>query len=244
MKPVFLILMLARLLTAQEDIDGFKARIYRNKTGDTMQYRLFIPTGYNKENSYPLILWLHGSGGAGTDNTAQISGDQISGTRIWTQPQTQKDYPAFVLVPQNPGNWVERMNGLTSKMLLVLELLERLKTEYNIDAARIYVAGQSDGGYGTWNLLTQRPELFAAAIPLCGAGEPRLASRVTQVPIWVFHGQRDDVVPVRESRKMVAAIRKAGGNPKYTEYARVKHDVWIYAFREPELIPWLFSQHK
>ena len=209
-----------------------------------MPYRLFIPPGYDSQKTYPLVLWLHGSGGAGTDNIAQISDDQILGTRIWTEPQTQAKHPAFVLVPQNPGDWVERRDALNSRMLLVLGMLDSVKAEFNIDVTRIYIAGQSDGGFGTWNLITQRPDLFAAAIPLCGGGEPRLASRVARMPIWVFHGRRDDVVPVRESRNMVAAIRKAGGHPKYTEYASTGHDVWILGLTEPELIPWLFTQHR
>jgi predicted peptidase len=231
------------LLALQDDIDGFTARIYRSAAGETMPYRLFIPPGYDTRNPYPLVLWLHGSGGAGTDNIAQISEDQIPGTHIWTEPRTQAQHPAFVLVPQNPGDWVERSDKLSPKMLLVLGMLDSVKSEFNIDVTRIYVAGQSDGGFGTWNLITQRPDLFAAAIPLCGGGEPRFASRVSKMPLWVFHGQRDDVVRVTESRNMVAALRKAGGHPRYTEYARVGHDVWKRAFTESELVPWLFAQH-
>src|SRR5215468_9870872 len=114
------VLMFAPLLFAfEDDIDGFKAYTYRNAMGDTIPYRLFVPHDYKKQKSYPLILWLHGSGGAGTDNI-----DQISGTRIWTQVQAQENHPAFVLAPQNPGNWIERLDGLTGKMLLVLELLD------------------------------------------------------------------------------------------------------------------------
>jgi predicted peptidase len=228
----------------EDDIDGFTARIYRSPSGDTMPYRLFIPPDYNDQKPYPLVLWLHGSGGAGTDNIAQISEDQIPGTHLWTEPQTQTMHPAFVLAPQNPGNWVERADALSPRMLLVLGMLDSVKAQFNIDATRIYVAGQSDGGYGTWNLITQRPELFAAAIPLCGGGVPRLAGRVAKMPLWVFHGLRDDVVPVSESRNMIAAIRKAGGRPKYTEYARVGHEVWKWSFTEPQLIPWLFAQHR
>jgi len=96
----------------------------------------------------------------------------------------------------------------------------------------------------TWNLITQRPDLFAAAIPLCGGGDPAGANRIGKMPLWVFHGRRDDVIPVTESRKMVSAIQRAGGRPRYTEYAGVGHDVWKRAFAEPELVSWLFAQHK
>jgi predicted peptidase len=232
------------LFGAEDDIDGFTARIYRSASGEAMPYRLFIPPGYNNQKAYPLVLWLHGSGGAGTDNIAQISDDQILGTHIWTEPQTRAKYPAFVLAPQNPVSWVDHPDQLTGKMRLVLGMLDSLKAEFNIDATRIYVAGQSDGGFGTWNLITQRPDLFAAAIPLCGGGEPRLAGRIARMPLWVFHGRRDDVVSVRESRNMISAIRKAGGHPKYTEYPGVGHDVWKLGLNESELIPWLFAQHR
>jgi len=209
-----------------------------------MPYRLFIPPGYDAQKQYPLILWLHGAGGAGTDNIAQISDDQIPGTRTWTQPDVQSRYPAFVLVPQNPGPWVEKLDQLSPGMRLVLGVLDSVRAEFNIDGARIYVAGQSDGGYGTWNVITQRPDLFAAAIPLCGGGFPRLAARIAKMPLWVFHGREDDVIPVSESRNMIAAIRKAGGRPRYTEYARIGHDIWERTFSEPQLVPWVFAQRR
>lgn len=231
-------------MPAQRIIDGFSARVYRNSLGEAMPYRLFVPRGYNRQRSYPLVLWLHGSGGAGTDNIAQISDDQVSGTRAWTKPKIQEKYPSFVLVPQNPGSWVDKIDELTPKMLLVLGMLESIKEEFEIDTARIYVAGQSDGGFGVWNLITQRPDVFAAAIPLCGGGDERLATRLAKMPLWVFHGQRDDVIPVSESRNMIAAIRQAGGQPKYTEYPRIGHELWKRTFAEPELVPWLFAQHR
>lgn len=237
-------MLLATALFAQDDIDGFKARVYRSASGDTLPYRIFIPPSYDAQKQHPLVLWLHGAGGAGSDNVRNVSEDQIPGTRLWAKPENQAKNPAFVLVPQSPGNWVDKLDGLTPEMLLVVEILDSIKTEFNIDAGRVYVAGQSDGGYGTWNLITQRPELFAAAIPLCGGGDPRLARRIAKTPIWVFHGRRDDVIPVGESRRMVDAIRRAGGRPRFTEYPRIGHDIWEPAFAEPQLVPWLFAQRR
>ena len=127
-----------------------------------MPYRLFIPPGYDKSKPYPLVLWLHGAGGAGTNNRAQISQDQIPGTHTWTKPQNQAKFPTFVLVPQSPTNWIsDGVESLSPEMLLVLEILEAVRAEFNIDRTRIYVAGQSDGGVGTWNVITQRPDVFA-----------------------------------------------------------------------------------
>jgi len=241
--PTF-VLVLA-LPCAAQLIDGFAGRIYTNPSGQRMPYRLFIPPGYDNSKPYPLVLWLHGAGGAGTNNRAQISQDQIPGTHTWTKPQNQAKFPTFVLVPQSPTNWIsDGVESLSPEMLLVLEILEAVRTEFNIDRNRIYVAGQSDGGVGTWNVITQRPDLFAAAIPLCGGGDPSQAYRLAKMPIWAFHGARDPIIPVAESRKMIAAIQKAGGHPRYTEYRNLAHDIWVPAFAEPDLVGWLFAQHQ
>ena len=108
----------------------------------------------------------------------------------------------------------------------------------------MYVAGQSMGGIGTWSIITANPNLFAAAVPLCGGGNVAEASKLTKMPIWAFHGDKDQSVPVDYSRKMIAAIRKAGGDPKYTEYKGAGHEIWERVFKEPELLPWVFSQRK
>jgi len=241
----FLMLLAELPCTAQDVVDGFIGRTFTNSARQRMPYRLFVPPDYDKEKSYPLVMWLHGAGGAGTDNLAQIAEDQTNGTHTWTKPQNQAKYPTFVLVPQSPTNWISAgLDRLSPEMSLVLGIIDALKSEFNIDTRRIYVAGQSDGGVGTWNVIEQRPNLFAAAIPLCGAGDPSRASRIAKLPIWAFHGTLDEIIPVVESRKMITAIRRAGGRPKYTEYGTVGHDVWIPAFTEPDLVGWLFSQHR
>jgi predicted peptidase len=129
-------------------------------------------------------------------------------------------------------------------MLLMLSVLTTIQKQYNIDPNRLYIAGQSDGGFGVWNLITLRPELFAAAIVLCGGGNPENADHAAKTPVWVFHGEQDDTVPVQEARKMVDALRKAGGKPRYTEYKDVGHNVWNRALGESGLADWLFAQHK
>src|SRR5437016_7832554 len=211
----FLMLLAELPCTAQDVVDGFIGRTFTNSARQRMPYRLFVPPDYDKEKSYPLVMWLHGAGGAGTDNLAQIAEDQTNGTHTWTKPQNQEKYPTFVLVPQSPTNWISAgLDRLSPEMLLVLGILDAVRGEFNIDARRIYVAGQSDGGVGTWNVIMQRPNLFAAAIPLCGGGDPSGAFRIANMPIWAFHGARDVVIPVTESRKLIAAIRKVGGHPR------------------------------
>src|SRR5207247_2551879 len=128
------LLLFALPCSAQNVVDGFIARIYAHTSGQRMPYRLFIPPGYDKDKLYPLVLWLHGAGGAGTNNLAQISEDQIPGTHTWTKPQNQARYPAFVLVPQSPTNWIsDGVDVLSPEMLLVIGILEELRAEFDVD---------------------------------------------------------------------------------------------------------------
>jgi len=231
--------------TAQDKVDGFTPRMHQNSRREKMPYRLFIPTPYDKAKKYPLMIWLHGAGGAGSDNLMQISGDQVPGTRIWTKFENQARHPAFVLVPQSSGGWASSSaTQLSDEERLVVEILGALKSEFSIDAKRVYISGQSNGGFGTWDLISKRPELFAAAIPLCGGGNTLLAASLVSMPIWAFHGEKDDVIPVAETRNMIAAIKKLGGTPRYTEYKGVSHDIWTPTFKESGLVDWLFAQHK
>ncbi|MDQ3798787.1 MAG: prolyl oligopeptidase family serine peptidase [Acidobacteriota bacterium] len=227
----------------------FEARIYE-KDGKRMPYRLFVPAHYDKNKKYPLVLWLHGGAGRGGDNEKQISGGNAPGATVWTTRESQARNPAFVLAPQcPPGESWSAINDAERKpskhLETVVELLRDLRKEYGgIDADRLYVAGQSLGGYGAWALITEYPEMFAAAIPLCGGGNAAKAKNLVNVSIWAFHGDEDKAVDVKESRKMIEAVRKAGGNPKYTEYKGVGHAVWERAFAEPELLPWVFAQKR
>ena len=225
----------------------FKPKIFESASGKEMPYRLFIPLKYDAKQAYPLALWLHGVNGRGNDNTAQISEGNRIGSHVWAFPENQVKNPCFVVVPQcaDEEYWAAG-DGYkpTGQLHLVLELLSNLKKTYNIDAERLYVAGQSMGGIGTWSLITANPNMFAAAVPLCGGGNVAEASKLVRMPIWAFHGDKDQSVPVDYSRKMIAAIRKSGGSPKYTEYKGAGHEIWERVFREPELLPWVFSQKR
>lgn len=120
-----------------------------------------------------------------------------------------------------------------------------LKPEFpQIDPDRLYITGLSMGGFGTWDAIQRKPDLFAAAVPICGGGDVSKASHITKIPIWVFHGAEDNLVNPKWSRDMVEAIKRAGGNPKYTEYPGVGHHSWVPAYSDPELFEWLFSQKK
>ena len=228
-----------------EDTNPFIARVFKTKRGETMPYRIFIPRDYNSQKKYPLVLWLHGGAGRGTDNLRQISGGNASGSHIWTSADVQKKYPAFVIAPQCPENemWATlELAKPTRQLQIVEELLSSIQKEFNINSRQLYVSGQSLGGFGTWALISEHPETFAAAIPVCGGGDEAMAPRLIHTAIWAFHGEDDQAVSVERSRKMIAAIKKAGGAPMYTEYKGVGHNSWERAFVEPDLLSWVFAQ--
>lgn len=228
---------------AQDAVDGFMARTYTGSAGVSMPYRLFIPDRTVRVRALPLIVYLHGGGGAGTDNLRQITGGNTAGTHLWTVAETQMRHPAFVVAPQLPGDnlWSAPESEKPSTYAeLVLELLENLSKEFAIDANRVYLIGQSRGGRGTWDLVSKRPDLFAAVVPVCGDGNTTRARAARDVAIWAFHRGEGSFVPVAGSRDLVAVLKAVGSRVRYTEYPDVEHDAWVRAFAEPELPDWLF----
>lgn len=230
---------------------SFAAREYRSPSGEVLRYRLLSPAASYPEQ-LPLVLLLHGAGERGTDNEAQL---RNGAAELLGSPAAQHRHPCHFVLPQCPpgSRWVEVDWGSHRHTLpekpsqplgLVLELLPALQAELAVDPRRIYLIGLSMGGYGVWDLLSRRPELFAGAVAICGGGDEAQASRLAAMPLWVFHGSDDPVVPVERSRHMVAALRQAGAEPRYSELPGVAHDSWTPAFHEPELLPWLFSQRR
>jgi predicted peptidase len=228
----------------------FEARTHKNDW--VMPYRLFRPQAAGK---LPLVVYLHGSGGLGDDNLKQMGLGNIFGTRVWALPENQKRFPCYVVVPQTDRGWVRYappspgdsvarvVPGLGDGARLVFEIVDGLRREFAIDERRIYVTGQSMGGAGTWHMTAQRPRLFAAAVACCGS---RTSDAVDSVgtPLWNFQGDADTTVPPAVSRDRIAALRKAGGRPLSTEYAGVGHNVWEWAYTEPALVRWVFSQRR
>jgi predicted peptidase len=226
----------------------FEARTY--KSDWVMPYRLFRPQATGK---MPLVIYLHGSGGLGDDNLKQLGLGNIFGTRVWLLPENQKNFPCYVLAPQTDRGWnrydfskepAAELPGFGDGARLALQIVDALCREFPIDERRIYVMGQSMGGAGTWNVMTNRPHFFAAAVICCGSVSPDDGTGSIATPLWNFHGDADKTVPVSVSRERIAARRKAGGHPLYTEYAGVDHNVWEWAFTEPKLPKWLFAQRR
>ena len=251
-----LVLVLSTVGTIFTNAQTFEYKSHSNTTiaNYSMPYRLFIPTGYNANTSYPIVLFLHGAGERGTDNNAQLTANQ--GATLWAKSSNQAAHPCFVVAPQCPASkqWVNTPFGngsysttsipMSTELKMVEDIIETLQTQYNIDASRIYITGLSMGGYGTWDFILRYPTLFKAAIPMCGAGDPSKASQLSTLPLWVFHGNEDGAVPVSGSRDMVNAINALGFNNReqfYTEYNKDHVSAYETAFTEPDLVNWLFT---
>jgi predicted peptidase len=186
---------------------------------------------------YPLIVYLHGAN------------DFVSRDLSWYQDDLQKEYPAFVLTPkcknanQGWGNtWNKAHSDATLKTLVLVDSLVKV---YNIDTDRLYLYGISMGGFGVFSILEKEHGKFAAAYAVCGGSDPKAASKLLDTPLWIFHGDIDDIVPVHLSRDVYQEMVRLGGKKvKYTEYPGVKHNSWENVAREKTLPSWLFSQRK
>lgn len=244
------LLIAASLLRANE-ADLFEKREFTGADGKVLKYRLLKPAAQAANEKLPLVLFMHGAGERGNDNGAQLK----NGVLAFAKPEARTKYPCFIVAPQVPNGqmWVDTPWSLdkhtipekpTETMRLSMELLTALQKEFNIDAKRLYVSGVSMGGFGAWDAISRWPDVFAAAVPCCGGADEAKAPAIAKIPVWTFHGDKDGVVKTIRTRNMVAALKAAGGNPKYTEYPGVGHDSWNRAFVEPELLPWLFTQIK
>lgn len=238
-------------LPAADHRDRFAESVYLDSAGNKLPYRMLSPAKVEAGRKYPLVVFLHGAGERGTDNKKQL----VHGMADFASDEIMAKYPAFVIAPQCPDGkkWVEvdwgadshTMPEMPSESLAAcFELIAFLQKSQPIDSGRIYITGLSMGGYGTWDALQRRPELFAAAVPICGGGDPAGAAKMKDVPIWAFHGDADTAVKVQRSRAMIEAIKAAGGQPKYTEYPKVGHNSWSRTYADPDLYEWLFAQKK
>lgn len=227
---------------------------------DTLRYRILYPEQYDASKKYPLILLLHGAGERGSDNEAQL----VHGSSLFLDPANRQQYPAIVIFPQCPKNdfWAridrdpnrkDSLNGLffpsdrpiSTSLGLVSQLLDSLAASGTVNKRKIYVGGLSMGGMGTFEILWRKTGFFAAAFPICGGGDPeKVKDYARKFPIWVFHGDKDNTVVPAHSRRMVAALQAAKAKVKYTEYPGVGHNSWDNAFKEPDLLKWLFGQKK
>jgi len=247
---LFTVFLLGQLTFSQDHAkvnQHFKKAVFANAQHETIPYRLLYPGNYNKSRSYPLVLFLHGAGAQGNDNESQLQ--EVPLVLLKAAAGTQN--ACFVLAPQCPKEdaWVwfpqyplcSSAKEPSKACRLTLEIIDSLVNSRLIDPTRIYVTGLSLGGEGTFDIITRRPHFFAAAVPICGIADTAKVDLMKHTPLWIFHGELDEINPVGYSRNMVNALQKCGSKPIYTEYKGVNHDSWTNAYSEPDLIKWMFS---
>lgn len=244
------------------DVSGQDLSLYQKKwmvqNGDTLPYRILLPENYDSTVKYPVIFFLHGAGERGNDNQKQL----VHGGKLFLKEEVRKNYPAIVVFPQCPTNnyWGNLLRTHDDKgkrtfdfleegppgryMVLLQELIQFVFEKYPVKKDQVYAGGLSMGGMGVFELVRRMPKTFAAAFPICGGANPATASKLKKTSWWVFHGAKDDVVPPYHSENMVEALKKVKAKVKFTLYPQANHNSWDSAFAEPELLPWLFSQHK
>jgi predicted esterase len=252
-----------RLSMGQSRRFGHNAEVIKDPTAiferhkfRALPYRFLRPQSMPKltadKERFPLVIFLHGSGERGNDNEAQLK----NGVLGFTEGDRLQRYPCYLLAPQCPAGqgWAPldwRRMGMqfeekpTEAGADLMALIDKIiRDNPDIDTARIYLCGLSMGGFGVFDILQRYPERFAAAIPLCSGGDPARVSKYKHLPVWVFHGQNDNVVPVDYSRKVVAAMEAAGGKPRYTEFTTLGHAIWQEVFYDDNVLSWLFAQKK
>ena len=207
------------------------------KSKDGLNFQLFGSPEWDGTKRYPLVVWLHGAGQSGKDNTSQLAGHP----KQWFVREAQENKPCFGLAPQ----CFDRDVGWKGQPAEdVVALIKNLEDELPIDEARIYLTGSSMGGSGVWYMLAQWPEMFACGIPLCGVGDPKTAGILRTIPIWAFHGDKDDQVPIERSRVIVEAIKALNGKVLLTELAGEGHLITSTVYDKQPLAEWMFLQRK
>lgn len=227
------------------------------KGGDSLLYRMLLPENFDAGKKYPVLIFLHGAGERGNDNEAQLT----HGSNLFLSEKVRKEFPAIIVFPQCPKDdfWanVKFGDGKTAdrfsfqkgadpnrSMKMLIGLLGYLKREKYTDKDRFYVGGLSMGGMGTLELLRRKPRDFAAAFSICGGDNVENVKKYKKVPVWLFHGGKDNVVPPEKSEVLYAELKNLGSPVKFILYPEANHNSWDSAFAEPDFLSWIFSHKK
>lgn len=256
MKKILFVIM-AMCVCIGAKAQEFEAKTFTSASGSELLYRQLNPVVKAKGGKYPLVLFLHGAGEKGNDNTKQLT----HGSKMFQNPVNLEKYPAYVLFPQCPKgttwafdeapDWntspfdlpLDNPESTMSKLLM--ELLDSFIAEHpDVNTKRIYIMGLSMGGIGTYDIVTRHPDRFAAAVPICGCVNPGKLAAAKKVNFSIYHGDNDHTVPYKGSREAYKALKAAGANVRYKEFVACGHGSWEPAFNEPDFMSWLFKQHK
>jgi predicted peptidase len=252
-----IVLVLSLVIAKAQDLKKYEKGSYV-KGKDSINYRILFPENFDSSKKYPMVVFLHGSGERGNDNEKQLT----HGGKLFLTEKYRKEFPAIVVFPQCSSDsfWANVEFGSaasgkrtfnfatggrpTKSMQALLRMLENLRDKPFVDKKNIYIAGLSMGGMGTYELLRRKRKMFAAAFAICGGDNIANVRKYKRTPLWIFHGEKDDVVPVGLSTDIADQLRVLGVTPKITLYHNDNHNSWDSAFAEPELLPWLFSHHR
>lgn len=209
------------------------AHTLRKRVDARLDYLLYLPPNYKSQAAWPMILFLHGVSDRGSDV------EQVKRTGLPSLIEKGQSFPFIIVSPQCPAGdaWVWKLEALSA-------LIDEVASQYKVDPDRIYVTGLSMGGFGSWALAAYSPERFAAIVPICGGGEVTSMPRLKRLPVWAFHGAKDDVVPVERTQQLVDALAQLHGDVKCTIYPELKHDSWTATYDNPELYKWLLEQRR
>ena len=255
MKHIMLIIVAAALSMAAAAQERY-AKCELVVGGDTLRYCALAPQQVEQDKSYPLVVFLHGAGERGEDTQAQL----LHGSQQFMNPVNREKYPCYVVFPQCPsgkyGAYINRPNSLIPQEMTILEqpsafvaqvhqLITKYLAEQRVDPRRVYVIGLSMGAMATYDMVIRYPELFAAAVPICGSVNPlRITEAVKHTKWSIYHGDADTTVPLDGSREAYRKLRAVGAEVKYTEFPGVAHGSWNPAFSTPDFMSWLFAQHR
>ncbi len=212
------------------DTTGQQAYIFQHDD-TTLDYLLHLPSNYDERRSWPVILYLHGASLRGSNV------EKVKQYGLAAKAAREPNFPFMLISPQCPSE-----KGWHDIDDAVLALLDDVINRYAADDRRVYLTGVSLGGSGAWHLAAKAPDRFAALAPLCGYGNPQKADVYRDLPVWIFHGAKDKLVPVRFSDDMYAALRKTGATVKFSRFKNAGHNIVEQVYQDPDLYDWFRKQ--
>lgn len=249
--------LFSALNSNSQELDKYERSVYVSRQ-DTLPYRILFPDNFDAGKKYPVLFFLHGRGESGSDNQSQLT----HGGKVFLKEEVRRQFPAIIIFPQcsNDSYWANvdirtdstgkrsfhfKKGGKPTKAMHALSgLVDRMVAKPYVNKEQVYIGGLSMGGMGTYEMLRRKPKLFAAAFAICGGDNMKNVKKYRKVPLWVFHGAKDDIVDPSFSENIVGELKKRNADVKYTVYPEANHNSWDPALAEPELLPWLFSHSK